>query len=298
MQTGNVISLEVKSSDSFKHIKDIQVKEGFPPSQQSLVFDGKQLEDNRTLSDYSIQTKSTLNLLLRLPILYQIYVKMWNGNTITLKVEPSDTIYTLKTKIQDKEGILCDHQRLRSTGLDLKNNHTLSECGIQEESTVYLAQGSPPSFLLFIVTSTSGIERVITLEVEPSDTVSVVKTKIQEKVGSLLDLQILKNADVRLENSHTLSYYNIEKESTLRLIVKPCFQIFVKGFDGRTTTHEVQPTDTIKTLKLKFMEKVGMPLDFPDLRFIWAGKQLEDDLTLRDYKVSDESTIQATGRLR
>ena len=47
-------------------LKKIQDKEGFKPDQQRLIFDGKQLEDNKTLSEYGIKNQSVLNLIHRL----------------------------------------------------------------------------------------------------------------------------------------------------------------------------------------------------------------------------------------
>mmetsp|Transcript_44179 Transcript_44179/g.92877 ORF Transcript_44179/g.92877 Transcript_44179/m.92877 type:complete len:273 (+) Transcript_44179:180-998(+) len=192
----------------------------------------------------------------------QLFVKTYmGGDTFTLGAKPSDTVSSLKKKIQDEHGIPCSHQNrliLNLTRLSclsypparhqvLQDNLTPSDYNIQKDSTLFLMsphhktisellvddvrdyfrqEGVPNNMnplrresagMGIFVKTTSG--ETIAIHVKPSDTIRDVKMKIHGKHGIDADQHglALPDCDDVLTEFLTLSHYNIQKNSTLRL---------------------------------------------------------------------------------
>ena len=142
------------------------------------------------------------------------------------------------------------------------------------------------------------------LDVRPSDTIEEVKSKIQGKQGIPTDHQRLYFSGRQLENSQTLSNYDIKNGSTVQMVLRlrggMC--IFIKSFEGTTFSIYLDCESTVEELKEKILQEInakgGKQLPTASLRLLYSGRELHEGRTLADYNITANSFIHLAGRVK
>ena len=223
----------------------------------------------------------------------QIFVEMQLvRQTITLNVEPNDSIASVKKKIQEKGKVPYYNQWLTFKGKKLEDDRTLRDYDITVGSTLLLLliDALGVDMQIFVKTLTG---KVINLKVKPMTAIAVVKKQIEAKEGFPPDKQHLIFRGQELEDERkSLWHYNVFDESTLHLRLKEQhgrILVNVKMPTGKTTILDLLPNDSIEDVKRKIYDKEGIPPDQQCLSF--DSKELYDQYTLSDYSNQTESTL-------
>ena len=294
---GEKMMLKVLSNDTVREVKlKIEELENIPIEKQHLIFSGLTLEDWKTLSEYNIKNNSSLQLNVNLSNPEIITIMIMNEiNDIFLDMKVSDTIKKLKTKIQHTEGIQESQQRLIFNGIELEDNNTLSFYNINSDSIIYLEVcfNTLNAIKVYI---TNNIGDILSLTVQPSESIEDIKKMITEEINIPFEQQYLSFNEVELENQFSLSDYNIKSGSTIHLTVrlyssiKNNIPIFIFNESGEIINLKVNPSETINNIKTMIKNKYYISINQQHLFF--DDNELCNEMKLSDYNIQENSNIQ------
>lgn len=147
-------------------------------------------------------------------------------------------------------------------------------------------------------------DKHINIDLEIDYTIKDIKSKINDELKiNNVNYHLCFSGKV-LDDSLNLLDYDIESHSIINVIFNmngggtdgPTKQIFIKTLQGKTLTLDVSDTDSIASIKNKIFEKEGIPVE--QQRLVFNGKQLEDNQTIADYNIEENSNIHLVLRLR
>uniref|UniRef100_A0A4W5NCX3 ISG15 ubiquitin like modifier n=1 Tax=Hucho hucho TaxID=62062 RepID=A0A4W5NCX3_9TELE len=95
-------------------------------------------DDSKTLSDYGLHSGSKVMVLITEPAHIQVFLKNEKGQTHTYDVVPGETVTQFKAKVQNKEGVPANQQRLIHEGRQLEDGQKLEYYDIRNQSTIHL----------------------------------------------------------------------------------------------------------------------------------------------------------------
>ncbi|XP_076902504.1 uncharacterized protein LOC143557278 [Bidens hawaiensis] len=211
------ISFSVTPTDTIANVKVwIMYKERVPVDEQVLIFDGMSLRNSGTLFDFDIHGQSAITVVRKSRGSMKIFVKTFKGKVIPVKVNPSNSIADVKSKIQGEVDIPPDEQGLIFDETVLDNMDTVVDCNIKEESTLTLVRISTRYMRIFIKDL---FGKNITLKVKPSDTVYDVKLMF-EKIGGIPPHQMRFIFEGRqLMDDDTLADCQVVNESVIHSVL-------------------------------------------------------------------------------
>ena len=214
-----LLIFDIKADAFIKNIKEeIQEKMKIPCNSQRIFFNKDLLQDFKSFKDYGIQSDSTLYIVPKFKEEKHtsISINSFDGKIINLLVKKKSDIENLKLQIQERLEIFPHKQNLMFDNKILEDEKFLCDYNIRKHDILQL-ELKKTVFQIFVMTFTG---KIITIEIEPRETIRKLKEMIREKEGIPEEKQRLVFSNKELLDHFTLFNYKIKRDSNLQLYLK------------------------------------------------------------------------------
>jgi hypothetical protein len=289
---------EVNPSRPIRNLlKQIEDSKQIPIDRQQLYHHERLLRPSRNLDSYNVPRNAQLRLIMRSEQNIHVFVVLPSGRIHKFFVNPQDHLQDLKLRVQQRENIPVSQQNLYLGRVLLHDEQkTLRQLNVRHRSVLRLLLRVIGPIRVHVITPDN---RVVTLHVLSSSPISQIKNRVQEVLNIPTRQQRLYYNGQNLHPRKTVSFYNIRRESGIRLVIRPTgpFNVNVRQLSsGVVSVIQINPSETIVNLKLRVQDRTQIAPN--DQILLFKNRRLNVGRTTTYYGIQPGSVIDLVRRNR
>lgn len=263
----------------------IQEKLEYPIEDQTLIYNTHILEDSNAIVEYGIHDKAEIKLKLENKVKFTLRFEQHGRQEV--EVHSFEKVRKLRIRVCRNLKMQESQVSLNYNGKPLDDNKTWKSYEMANDSFIHVVVIK--SLMRVYIKSSDG--QIMDVDLLPTDTISVLKSKIQERFKINPGKLGMLHAGTPLEDPDKKpSDYGVQNETVIFVFKRQnVLTLIVNCSDGRKFELYLLNTDTIATVKKSLFEKYG--IDLKTQMLIKEDKVLEDAKSLADYGIVDQSEV-------